>query len=182
MDWKACLAAHEKFEADPDALPSLCRRVANGEHRLDIVAELGLNLFTLNVWIQEDPVRAKLMQEAWASRVEWLKERRQLELEAIGFLDIRAVFTEDWRLKPVSEWPARLGAAVAGIDVEDMFDLVDAAAGHGKEKVLVGYLKKLKVWDKMKALDMLGPKEKDTGRIAESLEGLLAKSFEQCKP
>ncbi len=188
----ACLERHKAFEADPEAWKGFLRRVAAGESPGYVCDRLGLNLFELNAWIRADnstihaTSRRGLMDEALVTRSEALKWALEDQLHAVATFDVRTLFDGD-QLRPVAEWPAEIGRAVAGLDVEALFDEVnepvDGEARVAKEKRLIGYLKKFKVWDKLKAIDSLGKqhgmfKDKTTERIADSLESLLAKSFE----
>ncbi len=177
----AVLAKHQEFQADPDAWPAFLRCVAAGESPGHACERLGLNLFELNTWIRSDgntgPLgRRAMMDEALVSRSEALRWQMEDQLHAVSTFDMRKLF-KDGQLVPVEDWPAEIGAAVAGLDIEDMFEEVNDV------KTLVGYLKKFKVWDKLKAIDSLGKqhgmfKDKTSERIADSLESLLAKSFE----
>ena len=179
---RACAARHEKFEQDPEAFGALLRRVAAGETCSQVCESLGLSLWQFNIWVYGDQKLSAQLSNALATRSESMRDRIDAELQSIAFADLRDLFTEDHKLKPVSEWPARLGAAVAGLDLEELFEMVEVASGRGKDKVLSGYLKKLKLWDKPKALEMLGKqhgmfRDKDTKRVADSLEALLDKTW-----
>jgi hypothetical protein len=179
---KAMLKRHEKLKADPQDFEGLLRRVANGETVSEICKSEGLSLWEFNRWVYADQKRSAALSDALATRSEAMRDRIDAELQSIAFADLRDLFTDDHKLKPVSQWPARLGAAVAGLDLEEMFEMVEAASGRGKDKVLAGYLKKLKLWDKPKALEMLGKqhgmfRDKDTKRVADSLEALLDKTW-----
>ena len=182
------LARHREFEADPDAWHDLLRHVAAGESPGHACDRLGLNLFELNAWIRSDPnkdhltSRMGMMDEALVSRTEALRWKMEDQLQAIATCDVRVLFGENHQLLPASDWPPEVGMAVAGVDLQDLFEMVEAASGHGKEKVLIGYLKKIKVWDKLGAIDKLGKfhglgQDKDVKKIAESLESLLARSL-----
>lgn len=177
------LARHDSFEADPAQWHQFLEDVSKGESPGHACDRLGLNLFHLNTWIRKDDERRTLLDEALMSRSEAIKWQLEDQLQAIATFDVRVLFGEDHKLRPVDEWPPQVGMAVAGLDIQDLFEMVDAASGHGKEKVLIGYLKKIKVWDKLGAIDKLGRqhgqfKDKTQERIADSLESLLAKSFE----
>ncbi len=157
------------------------RAVAAGETPWAVCERLGLNLFEMNTWIRADesqgPLnRRSMLDEALVSRSEVIKWQLEGQLQAISNFDMRKLF-KDGALIPIEAWPPEIGAAVAGLDIEDMFDEVNDV------KTLVGYLKKFKVWDKLKAIDTLGKqhgqfKDKTQERIADSLESMLAKSFE----
>jgi len=94
------------------------------------------------------------------SRLEQLKkpviEKAQLTLERvilenmnIAFFDIRTILDNDGAVKPVNEWPPEAGAAISSIEVLEQYE------GSGKDRVFVGYLKKVKLVEKGAALDRL---------------------------
>lgn len=77
------------------------------------------------------------------------RERIAQELARIGFSDIRELFNEDGSLKPPNEWPDDLAATVASIETDELFQ------GVGRDREQIGFTKKVKVWEKVKALEAL---------------------------
>ena len=73
-------------------------------------------------------------------------------LMAIAEADIRQAFNDDGTLKPISEIPDSLVTAIAGIESDDA----------------KGDVKKIKMWDKVRALELLGKHLKlfDEGALA----------------
>lgn len=69
------------------------------------------------------------------------------ETAKIAYADTRAAYRDDGTLKPMSEWPAGLAAAIAGF--EGVRGNIDEADGKFDPMLRV------KWWDKPKALDML---------------------------
>lgn len=72
------------------------------------------------------------------------------ELARIAFLDPRTVFDEHGNLKPIAEWDEDAARALSGCDVTEEF------SGRGADREMVGYLKKIRFWDKKGALELLG--------------------------
>lgn len=72
------------------------------------------------------------------------------ELMNIAMSDIGAIFNDDGSIKPLSEIPKDVRKAIAGIDVFEELE------GRGKDQELIGFTKKVRLWDKNKALEMLG--------------------------
>lgn len=68
----------------------------------------------------------------------------------IAFSDIAQCYNEDGSLKNIHEIPKQIRMAIAGMEIEELFEK------KGKDKVHVGYIKKIKLWDKTKSLDALG--------------------------
>ena len=72
------------------------------------------------------------------------------ELAKIAFSDVSRVFTTDNRLLDVDQMDAKDTAAIASIEVEETTEIDDAG-----EPFTAGATKKVKLWDKLKALDSL---------------------------
>lgn len=68
------------------------------------------------------------------------------ELARIGFSDIRTLFDEGGNLRKMADLPDEVAAAVASVEV------VTKSLGEGE----VEYVHKIKLWDKPKALEMIG--------------------------
>lgn len=77
------------------------------------------------------------------------KEAIAAELAKIGFSDIRQVFNESGNLLPIHEIPDTAAAALAGVDVDQLWGMTE----DGKSEI--GQTKKVKMWDKLKALAQL---------------------------
>ncbi len=93
--------------------------------------------------------RAQAIADAGVTHLRTLRE-----VANVAFFDIRELFNDDGSLKPPKDWPDNAAAAIAGIDVEDLFEL------HGEERVKIGQLRKFKVWSKPDALRMLMQNQK----------------------
>lgn len=90
--------------------------------------------------------RRKAIDDALVmSRVEVLRR-----LSAIGRADIRKLYGENGELRPVREWDDENAAAAAGIETEELFE------GHREEREQVGYARKVKRVDQIRALELLG--------------------------
>ncbi len=68
------------------------------------------------------------------------------ELARVAFLDVRKLFNQDGTMKPLSDLDDDTAAAIAGIDLAEIRD------GEGTP---IGTLKKIKIADKLVALDKL---------------------------
>jgi phage terminase small subunit len=71
------------------------------------------------------------------------------ELMRIAMVDIGDAFTDDGQLKPLKEMPVDVRRAIAAIDVSEIYE------GAGENRRFVGLLKKVKFWDKQRALETL---------------------------
>lgn len=78
---------------------------------------------------------------------DWVLERLVEEAEA----DLADLYDEKGNLLPVEEWPAiwRSGL-VAGIETEELFD------GRGEDRVQIGVVKKLRLSDRLKRIELIG--------------------------
>jgi phage terminase small subunit len=84
----------------------------------------------------------KEAQVAQLARINLTADRALLELERVAFSDIRRFFTDSGELRPLDDLTADEGAVVASVDVAKSEDTPDT-------------IHKLKLWDKLKALEML---------------------------
>lgn len=87
------------------------------------------------------------------------------ELLRIAMADLGQIFDEDGKLKPLHEIPEEARRAICSVETDELFD--DGIAsdelepqGHGgalrRHRNAVGVTRKVKLWDKLKALEMLG--------------------------
>ncbi len=83
------------------------------------------------------------------TRLEVQGDRVVAELARLGFSDIRRVFDAEGRLLPPRAWPDDLAAAIASIEVV-------TTTVPGSKPVAVEHVAKIKLWDKPKALELLG--------------------------
>jgi phage terminase small subunit len=114
-----------------------------------------------------------------ANRTEINADRVLKEVARIGFSDVRKLFNGQGSLKAVHELDDDTAAAVASIEVVEEFD------GKGEERRLIGYVKKIKMWDKnsgieklMKHLGLFAKENEQTnpgGAMAEFLAALSAR-------
>lgn len=72
------------------------------------------------------------------------------ELWRIAKSDLAKAFDEGGNLLPVHKMPSEARAALAGIETEELFE------GQGDERQISGLSRKVKHWDKVKALELVG--------------------------
>lgn len=123
-----------------------------GAHSAGVTASKKMSQPNIAAAIAE---RSKTVAEQAGLRtVDVLKELRKLV-----HADLRKLFREDGSVKDVSEWPDDVAAAVSSLEINELFE------GQGKDRMQIGYTKKLKLWDKNaaveKAMKHLGLFEKD---------------------
>lgn len=83
-------------------------------------------------------------------RLEVTQDMVIIELAKLGFFDIRKLFDENGKPLDISQLDDDTAAALVGLDVQDVYEI------NGNEKMFVGYIKKYKMADKIRALELLG--------------------------
>lgn len=78
------------------------------------------------------------------------RERVLSELSQIATVDISQAFDDMGQMKPLNEIPEQVRRAISAIEVNEIF------AGQGEDKMAIGLAKKIRFWDKPKALELLG--------------------------
>lgn len=87
---------------------------------------------------------------ARSEKVELTAEQVLRELKTAAFLDPIALFAADGTLLPLSEMPEAARRAIAGLEVEEIFE------GSGKDRVWIGRLRKIKLVSKEGTLTLAG--------------------------
>lgn len=83
-----------------------------------------------------------------AERTQITADRVLQELARVAFFDPRRLLKPDGQPIPVNELDSETAAALVGMDVHEEFE------GSGKDRVFVGYTKKVKIADKVAALGL----------------------------
>ena len=142
---------------------------------MDLCDKWGIAWDKLWLWIQEDRERANLYDKAVHAQNEWAIARILKEIRLLSFTDHRAIYDESKRMKHPTEWSKELGSVVESYEVVEYFE------GSGRDREQVGFLKKVKMYDKQKALElygkylkMFGDRVEHTGSL--TLEELVDKS------
>lgn len=78
------------------------------------------------------------------------RERVLKELAAVAISDIRKLYDENGNLRPVHQLDDDTAASIAGIETDELWD------GSGEDRAQIGVTRKVKRFDKTKALEMLG--------------------------
>jgi len=101
-------------------------------------------------WYRIPKVRAEIdaAMERRSERVEVKQDDVLRTLLALMNADIGEAFDENGRLKPIHKIPAHVRKAIAGVESFEEFE------GHGKERVAIGEVRKVKFWDKTRAIEM----------------------------
>ena len=130
---------------DPTLCADVCAYVSVGNSLIDLC-----NIWQVTYWTVSNYMYKHHKDEyesAMKTRGEWIDMRILDEIKSIGLVDIRLAYDENGRLKDPREWPDALARAISAVESED---IIQKGAG------LVGYTKRIKMWDKLKALELLG--------------------------
>jgi phage terminase small subunit len=84
-----------------------------------------------------------------AARVEVKADDVLRELLTLAKADLRKAFDEHGHLRPVQDWPDDVAAFISSVDVEELWE------GRGEDREQVGVVKKIKLWSKPHALELL---------------------------
>ena len=101
----------------------------------------------------------KAEEEAGLKRAGVTVTRYFQELTRLAYFDIRKLFREDGSLKSPAEWDDDTAAGVVSLEINEEFS-------KGKEKELVGFIKKVKAADKKGCLELLA---KSMGLLKENI-------------
>jgi phage terminase small subunit len=92
-------------------------------------------------------------KEKIAEKLQYSQERTMLEIARVAFGDIRNLFTVDGALKGIKDLDDDAAAIISSVEVIE--EEVTAKDIESDEKIVAGTTKKVKLWDKMKGLEML---------------------------
>lgn len=145
--------AEDLFQ-EPGILEEIFDYVANGGSPIELAEKWRISYSSLILWIYADPARKEQYERALAARGEFWIQRVLQELETIAVTDLRQAFEADGSLKAMKDLPTSVARAIASVEVDELFE------GRGKEREQVGFTKKLKFWDKTRALELVGKKLK----------------------
>lgn len=91
----------------------------------------------------------KSLQAKTDAKLDVSRERVLKELAKIAFFDIRKIYTDDDALKKVKDFDDESAAVVAGIETDDIME------GFGADKVAIGQTNKVKLHNKIAALERI---------------------------
>jgi len=101
--------------------------------------------------VRKSPIQSEISRRQSQGQEKAIVTREQVlrELVAIGMSDVRKLYEEDGNLKPITELDDATAASIAGIET------VTEVSGRGEDRE-VSYVRKVKRFDKNKALELLG--------------------------
>ena len=138
----------EKLRSNPNAGHIVCDHLANGGDLTTICDVWGVRYSDVSRWLCSLP--DKEYQNALMERASWYEAEIYRQIRQVALTDIRDAFNDDGTLKSIKDMPAHIAQAIASIDNDELF------AGSGKDREKIGDTKKIKLYDKLKAIEMLG--------------------------
>ena len=137
-------------KTEPMDIEVIVCHVANGGSLIELCETAKKRYSDIILWIINDPKRKEIYNAAIDARGEWFIQNILLELNRVINVDIRLAFNEAGGLKPIHELPVEVAKAIASVDIAEIWQK------EGKETVQIGETKKVKFWNKLPALEMLG--------------------------
>jgi phage terminase small subunit len=90
-------------------------------------------------------------KRAQQERVEITADTVLRELLRIARVDVGEAFDNDTgALKPLKDMPEDVRRAISGVEVDELW------GGGGRDRIEIGQTRKVKFWDKVKSLELLG--------------------------
>ncbi len=163
----------ELFLTQPDTLDVICSFVSNGGTVVELCEMRNFRMGDVMNWIHKDAVRDDRHRLALNDRDEWTRDALMTELKRIAFTDIRDAYDDNGSLKPIKELPTSIAKCISSIEVDELWE------GRGRDAKQTGFTKKVRMYDKLKAIEMVG---KQIGMfndkqhiVVEKYEDLIAK-------
>lgn len=171
---------HEVINRE-DTMDIICEHVGSGRSIIELCEYWEVDFGQLSNWILSDTARNARYNSSIAHRKEYQVEKYLDELRSLGLSDIRQLYNEDNSLKDVSEWPDEVARAIKSVETDELYE------GTGRDRIQVGYTKKVTFWDKTRAIELLGKNlglftDKSELTVKASLSDLVRESMRVVEP
>lgn len=144
----------EAVVADVHSIDVIAGHITAGGTLADWCRSKDISYREINAWIQGEETRRKRYDEALALRDTHHKDRVLDELNVMMSADIADAYDDKGALKSVHDMPLSIRRAIASIEVDEIWE------GRGDDRQLVGYTRKVKLWDKVKGVELMARKQK----------------------
>lgn len=129
---------------DPTIIADVCAYVSCGNSLIDLCTIWEVTYFVVSAWLYKHHKEA--YEAAICTRSEWMVTRVLDEIKSIALVDIRQAYDDNGKLKDPKDWPDVLARCISSVESKEIeFD--------GE---VIGQTKKIKLIDKLKALELLG--------------------------
>lgn len=157
----------------PNFIDNLCENIASGSRLVEVAEVYDIPYGQLSMWLYSTQENKKKYMWACDMRAEWSVDSILSELRHLARVDIRTLFDERGNLLDPHDWPDHTAKAVSGLKVKELFD-----RNGNKEGEIID----VKLWDKIKSLELLGKNlkmftDKHEHSVDKKLEDLLAASM-----
>jgi hypothetical protein len=136
----------KKTIEDPAFMDEVCDQLANGGCAIELCKTRDIRYSDVMRWIDTDPARRKRYDSAISARSEWVVQTILKELKTIATIDLRRAYDDSGQLLEPRDMPDDIARVLSGVDVQE--NIIDGEVR--------GYTKKIKLWDKLRALELLG--------------------------
>lgn len=134
--------------AAPDTLDKLILHVTSGGTLTEFCKAHDVPYNLVSAWLASDDKRDEAYRSAMSKRDEQNKDVIIGQLREMSSADIAEAFDKATNtLLPIHDIPPNVRAMIAAIEVEELFE------GRGDNRTQIGYLKKIKLWDRNKAVE-----------------------------
>jgi hypothetical protein len=145
-----------------NALEIICMHIASAGNLVTFCQMHDIHYGTVLAWIQSDEKRQEQFTKAMNAREQHAKEFVLRELIEHRQADLLDAFNEDGAMKQLSDIPVGLRRLISSLKVEELFEDVEEPmdpknpkSPKVKKRVLIGYLKEIKVMDKARTNETL---------------------------
>jgi len=135
---------------EPTFINDLCDHVTQGGGLPNLCQHLKIKYSDVVRWIYSSPELSKQYELALASRQQWFIQSILNELKDIAFADLREAYDEHGNLLAPHLLPPNIAKVIQAIETEELYE------GQGPNRENIGTAKRIKSWDKLRALELLG--------------------------
>ena len=155
---------------NPGLCAAICEHVANGGSLIPLCRIWDVRYSQVVKWIRMTPENAKAYDQALSDRAEWTKEKILEELRILTEYDLRQLYDDEGKMKPVKDWPEDVAKAITSVESVELL---------GKK---AGEVKKLKTESRKAALELLGKtqamfSDRVESKGIDSLAAVIAQTF-----
>ena len=140
----------DRIKSNPNTINNITTYVSNGGTLASLCEVWDVPYGAIASWLNLDANLSTLYAEAVLMREQNTKDKVLAELATLAFADIAQAFNPDGSLKPFTDMSPMIRKAIAAVEVDELFE------GTGRERAQIGFTKRIKFWDKNKAIEMLG--------------------------
>ena len=137
---------------NPGTMTEICDHMANGGSMIDKCKAWNVPYGRIMTWINSDTERAEQYSKSLVAQMYWAIDRVLKELNHIGTVDLSGAYDGHGKLKDIQDIPEDIRRCIAGVETDEIWD------GVGKDRECIGHTKKIKLFDKIKALELIGKK------------------------